>query len=387
VKNFLYIFLLLLTVLANGQTALFNNGNLRIHEEGAMGFHTNLINDSPFDNNLGLAGFYSSSNLSVLGSIVPQFYDIEIAVESGLLLELGVDNSNNTSFILGDISTPRNQEDINFNFLQNGFYNDEGNLTKVNGYAAITNKQNFTFPVGDTEFLRPLVLSSETENPFSKCAYFLENPSTPNSIAGSFNTDELALDLAFVSELEFWRLEGSVASTVSLSWNTRSNISALTDEATKVVVAGWSKAGNRWENLGANPVVGTLEEGFVTSDSFVPNDYEIITLGISKIPFEPLSMEVLSLDNYFVSVNGDGINDSFFIPELADSPNNLVQIYDRYGLKVFEKANYLDEFTGIANVGDFIFNKEDGLPVGVYFYTVYMVDLDLNYQGFLYLAR
>lgn len=386
-KNFLYIFLLLLTVLANGQTALFNNGHLRIHEEGAIGFHTNLINDSPFDNNLGLAGFYSASNLSVLGSIVPQFYDIEIAVESGLLLELGVDNSNNTNFILGDISTPRNQEDINFNFLQNGFYNGEGNLTKVNGYAAITNKQNFTFPVGDTEFLRPLVLSSETENPFSKCAYFLESPSTPSSINGSFNTTELALDLAFVSGLEFWQLEGSIPSTVSLSWNARSNIGVLTDEATKVVVAGWSKAGNRWENLGANPVIGTLEEGFVTSDSFVPNDYEIITLGISKIPFEPLSMEVLSLDNYFVSVNGDGINDSFFIPELADSPNNLVQIYDRYGLKVFEKANYLDEFTGIANVGDFIFNKEDGLPVGVYFYTVYMVDLDLNYQGFLYLAR
>jgi len=153
-------------------------------------------------------------------------------------------------------------------------------------------------------------------------------------------------------------------------------------------VAGWSKAGNRWENLGANPVMGTLEEGAVTSDSFVPDDYEIITLGISKVPFEPLSLNILtSLDNYFVSVNGDGINDSFFIPELEDSPNNLVQIYDRYGLKVFEKANYRDEFVGVANVGDFILNKDKGLPEGIYFYTIYSIDSDLNYQGFLYLAR
>jgi gliding motility-associated-like protein len=386
-KYLLYIPLLLLSFWVNAQTALFNNGNLRIHEEGAIGFHTNLINEAPFDNNLGLVGFYSPSNLAVQGDVVPQFYDIEIATELGLFLELGIDNSNNTNFILGDIQTPRNEANSNFNFLQNGFYNGEGNSSKIDGYAAITNQQNFTFPVGDAEFLRPLIVSSESENPFSRCAYFFENPSTPSTLSGSFDTAELALDLAFVSPLEFWRLEGSAPSTISLSWNVRSGIGNLTEEATKVVVAGWSKAGSRWENLGANPVAGTLEEGFVTSDSFVPDDYEIITLGISKEPFEPLSMEVLSLDNYFVSVNGDGINDSFFIPELEDSPNNLVQIYDRYGLKVFEKANYRDEFVGVANVGDFIFNKEDGLPVGVYFYTVYMADLDLNYQGFLYLAR
>lgn len=386
-KHLLYITLFLLTILGHGQTALFNNGNLRIHEEGTIGFHTNLINEAPFDNNLGLAGFYSTFNLSVQGNVVPQFFDIEIAAELGLFLELGIDNSNNTNFILGDIQTPRSEANSNFNFLQDAFYNGEGNATKIDGYAAITNKQNFTFPVGDTEFLRPLILSSETENPFSRCAYFFENPSTPSALNGSFDTAELALDLAFVSDLEFWRLEGNIPSAASLSWNVRSGIDNLTEEATKVVVAGWSKVGNRWENLGANPVAGTLEEGFVTSDSFIPDEYEVITLGISKVPFEPLSMEVLSLDNYFVSVNGDGINDAFFIPELEDSPNNLVQIYDRYGLKVFEKANYTNEFVGVANVGDFIFNKEDGLPVGVYFYTVYMADLDLNYQGFLYLAR
>ena len=380
--------MLLLSILTYGQTALYNNGNLRIHEDGAIGFHTDLINESPFDNNLGLVGFYGNLNLSVLGSVVPQFYDIEIAAESGLLLALGVDNSNNTNFILGDIITPKNDADINFNFLQNGFYTGEANIAKINGYAAITNQQNFTFPVGDSEFLRPLIVRSESENPFSKCAYFFENPNAPSALNGSFNTTTLDLDLASVSGAEFWRLEGSVSSTISLSWNTRSAISNLTDEATKVVVAGWSKAGNRWENLGANPVMGTLEEGAVTSDSFVPDDYEIITLGISKVPFEPLSLNILtSLDNYFVSVNGDGINDSFFIPELEDSPNNLVQIYDRYGLKVFEKANYRDEFVGVANVGDFILNKDKGLPEGIYFYTIYSIDSDLNYQGFLYLAR
>ena len=274
-----------------------------------------------------------------------------------------------------------------YNFLENAFYVGDGDLTKIDGYAGITNQRNFIFPVGDGQQLRPLVLDSESTNLSAKCAYFFENTGNPASLSGSFNTNELDLDLEFVSALEFWRLEGNVASTVSLSWNTRSDISALTDDPRKVVVAGWSKIGNRWINLGNTTVLGSLDEGFVTSEPFIPDNYEIITLGISKIPYEPLEMEVLSLDNYFVSPNGDGINDTFFIPELLESPNNEVRIYDRYGLKVFQMDNYTDEFAGVSNVDNFVIQREEGLPVGVYFYTIYMVDLDLNYQGFLYLAR
>lgn len=385
-KNLLYISLLFFTALVSGQTALYNNGNIRIHDGGNLGFHTDLINESPFDDNRGLAGFYGTA-IIVSGSVVPLFFDVETATNNGLFMELGIDNANNTNFISGNILTPRIQPNIYYNFLENAFYVGEGNISKIDGYAGITNQQNFIFPVGDETQLRPLILDSESTNLTAKCAYFFENTNNPVSLNGSFNTDELDRDLEFVSDLEFWRLEGSIPSTVSLSWNARSDISALTDDATKVVVAGWSKIGNRWINLGAVPVGGTLEEGFVTSETFIPDEYEIITLGVSKIPFEPLSMEVLSLDNYFVSANGDGINDTFFIPELSRSPNNEVRIYDRYGLKVFEMMNYTDEFGGISNQDNFVISREDGLPVGVYFYTIYMVDLDLNYQGFLYLAR
>jgi gliding motility-associated-like protein len=372
----------------SAQTALYNGGNLRIHENGNLGFHTHLINNSPFDTNLGLAGFYSTESLLVSGTIVPLFYDVEIMAENGLNLSLGIDNANNTTFILGDIVTPKNQEAVYYNFSDtDGFYIGEGDLTKVNGYAAISNQQNFVFPIGDETYLRSLSLSSESTNLFAKCAYFFEDANTPISIAGRFNTNQLDWDLEFVSELEFWRLEGSVPSTISLNWNARSAIGSLTDDATKVVIVGWSKISDQWLNLGGNPVIGGLDQGFVTSDSFVPDEYEIITLGVSKIPFEPLSKEVLSLENYFVSVNGDGVNDSFFIPELLDYEGNFVQIYNRYGIKVFEMQNYTDEFNGFSNLNNVPFKQEKGLPIGVYFYTIYIAEADLSYQGFLYLAR
>lgn len=384
----LYILFTLLTGSTAAQTALYNSGNLRIHENANLGFHTNLINEAPFDTNLGLAGFYSSNTLSVTGTMVPLFYDVEIMVENGLNLGLGIDNANNTSFILGDIVTPKNQDGIYYNFLDtDGFYIGEGDFTKVNGYAAISNQQNFVFPIGDETYLRPLSIRSESTNFFAKCAYFFEDPNAPSSLNETYDTNELGRELELVNAVEFWKLEGDVSSTATLNWNARSNMGILTDDATMIVLAGWSKTNNRWENLGASSVVGDLVEGFLTSLAFVPNDYEIIGLGVSKAPFEPLTKEVLSLENYFVSPNGDGVNDFLFIPELAESPNNVLHIYDRYGLKVFEKTNYRDEFAGISNVDNLVIRKEEGLPAGVYFYTLFMEDLNRSYQGFLYLAN
>jgi gliding motility-associated-like protein len=382
-----YILFMLLAVTLTAQTALYNSGNLRIHEDGNLGFHTNLINEAPFDTNLGLAGFYSTDPLVVSGTLVPLFYDIELMVENSLYLALGMDVANGTNFILGNLKAPRNQDDIFFTFLDNpSFYIGEDDGNKIDGYAAITNKQNFIFPIGDDTYLRPLSLSSESLNLFAKSAYFFEDPNAPVSLGGSFDTDNIARDVELVSTSEFWHLESTVMSTVNVSWNARSNMGVLTDDSTTIILVGWSKLGSRWENLGATSVLGNLEEGFITSGPFLPSDYEIITLGSYKIPYEHLERKVLTLDNYFISPNGDGINDTFTIPELVNSPNNVVVIYDRYGLKIFEKSNYTNDFSGTANTGGFIIDRNQGLPFGIYYYTIFMIDLNLNYQGFLYLT-
>ncbi|MDP5229276.1 MAG: gliding motility-associated C-terminal domain-containing protein, partial [Cellulophaga sp.] len=95
----------------------------------------------------------------------------------------------------------------------------------------------------------------------------------------------------------------------------------------------------------------------------------------------------LDIPNFYLSPNGDGVNDFLVIEELELSPNNDLQIFDRNGLLVFQKQNYLNEFNGIANVDGIIVNKNIGLPAGVYFYVVKLLDLDFEFQGFLYLAR
>ncbi len=381
-KEKLVILLLTIGLGLNAQTALQNTGNLRIHENGQMGFHTDLVNDGLFDENLGLVGFYGDSLITISGALFPSFFDAEFVTLNGVALNNTVNISNNANFISGDVTTPRVDPGTTLNFLDNAFSTGESDIGKVEGYASIAGQQGFTFPVGDAEQLRPLILNSTSINTISNCAYFFEDPNTPSTFATSFSTSARPVNVSDISTAEFWRLEGSESSTVQLSWNERSDIGNLTDDVSEIVLVGWSKALNQWENLGGPASVGELSQGFAVSDAFIPNNYAVLTFGAFAEP-----RDYLDLEDYLVTPNGDGINEFLNIPELAQSPNNHMKIYDRNGSKVFDKVDYTNEFNGFSNVDNIVINRNKGLPSGVYFYIVSMDDIDLTFQGYLYLAN
>ncbi|NAS14118.1 gliding motility-associated C-terminal domain-containing protein [Poritiphilus flavus] len=366
----------------NAQTALYNTGNLRIHSQGQIGFHTNLINDGTIEDNAGLAGFYGSAPLQVSGAFMTTFFDAEILNDAGVDLSTSMNIANNASFVIGDFRTPRIMDAISLNFLQNAFVIGESNASKVDGYATVSNQEMFSFPVGDGTELRSLILNSDGVNTLARCAYFREDPNSPSAFP-VFSTELKPRDIEAVSTSEFWRLEGSLPSTVSLRWNLRSNLVQIGQgDVNRVTLMGWGKAANRWLNIGVSSAVGDLTDGGLISLSFVPDDYEVITFGIRAEP-----EEFLTLDNYIVTPNNDGINDVLEIEELEESPNNRIQIFDRNGLKVFEMTNYRNEFNGVSNVDNMVINREAGLPEGIYFYVIVLKDLNLEYQGFLYLDR
>ncbi len=65
-----------------------------------------------------------------------------------------------------------------------------------------------------------------------------------------------------------------------------------------------------------------------------------------------------------ISPNGDGKNDVWLIPGIEQYPNNVVQIFNRWGNLVYEQKGYTnnDPWTGQWN------GKE--LPDGTYFYLI-----------------
>ena len=379
-KKFFILFVLN-GVVVTAQTGLYNAGNIRIHNEGNLGFHTNLINESSFDQNEGLAGFYGSNAVSVTGAFMPVFYDLEIANQDGVDLITGLSTTNNTNFIIGDFRSSRAMPSIGLNFIGDAFYVGESDLSKVDGYVIVQDVSGFIFPVGDAEHVRPLTMNSTGINTLARCAYFFEDVNAPSFFPG-YTTALRTRDLATISNLEFWHLEGIVPSQVTLTWNPRSGIGSFTVDPNTITVAGWNKAEGRWLNLGNAAISGDLDSGFVTSLQFVPDEYAVLTLGSLAEP-----VELITLDNFILTPNGDGINDFLEIPQLLEFPENSLQIFDRRGLKVFEMQNYTNEFTGISNMDNGVLDRDLGLPEGVYFYLVTLNELGFNYQGYLYIQR
>lgn len=90
--------------------------------------------------------------------------------------------------------------------------------------------------------------------------------------------------------------------------------------------------------------------------------------------------------------NGDGKNDVFYLEGIECYPNNKVEIFNRYGAKVFETSSYDNVTHVFKGVSDSSLNVSSGmLPQGTYFYVISydnIVDNLKNVQktGYLYIA-
>ncbi|KFE97365.1 gliding motility-associated C-terminal domain-containing protein, partial [Flavobacterium hydatis] len=99
------------------------------------------------------------------------------------------------------------------------------------------------------------------------------------------------------------------------------------------------------------------------------------------------------------SPNGDNMNARFVIDNIDDTtcyPDNTVEIYNRWGVLVFETRNYnntTNAFDGFSR-GRTTVSEPSGLPTGTYFYILNYTSIDGNgaiqtnkKDGFLYLTK
>ncbi|WP_281297600.1 Ig-like domain-containing protein [Flavobacterium limnophilum] len=93
-----------------------------------------------------------------------------------------------------------------------------------------------------------------------------------------------------------------------------------------------------------------------------------------------------------VSPNGDGDNDVFYIRGLECYPKNSVEIYNRWGVLVFERSGYNNSdraFKGISE-GRVTVNQSEELPEGTYYYILrYQDSASTGHEkaGYLYINR
>ncbi|WP_428230135.1 Ig-like domain-containing protein [Flavobacterium sp.] len=105
----------------------------------------------------------------------------------------------------------------------------------------------------------------------------------------------------------------------------------------------------------------------------------------------PLNGCVIKVFNAF-SPNGDEKNKRFYIQGLECYPDNTVEIYNRWGVLVYNIDNYNNEdraFVGYSE-GRTTIKQSEGLPVGTYFYIVKYKDSGSNsheLSGYLYINK
>ncbi|OXA82042.1 hypothetical protein B0A65_01390 [Flavobacterium frigidimaris] len=147
-----------------------------------------------------------------------------------------------------------------------------------------------------------------------------------------------------------------------------------------------------------------IDAGFIINQALAegttPSGAKIIALSDNDnfIDENPTVIEIVAQDCVIkvfnaVSLNEDGINDEFRIQGLECYPNNSVEIYNRWGVRVFETSGYGangNVFKGYSD-GRSTIGRGKRLPDGTYFYILKYLDETLHEMhdksGYLYITK
>jgi len=109
------------------------------------------------------------------------------------------------------------------------------------------------------------------------------------------------------------------------------------------------------------------------------NDSASVTINVTQD-------RCLTVFNEF-SPNNDGANEFFFIECIEQYPNNKLEVFNRWGTKVFEMEGYDNSWDG-TSMGRATINASEKLPVGTYYYTLDPRDGGTDPKsGWLYISR
>ncbi len=223
------------------------------------------------------------------------------------------------------------------NFSGNGLSStvaDDANY--VDGYVRKYGTGQFIFPTGDNGKAGQFAASADATDG----AYFFADPNTAittNLFTGSnypalpagapFVTSAKGPGVAKVSTVEYWDINGTTATPITLTWHASSDILTLgAGMLSRLSIVGWD--GVQWVKIpstfDATSVLGgasTSTTGSITTTaSIVPNTYTAYTFGASAPDLTP----IIALPNNNFLTNGVTKNFTAAIYELlsvATGPN------------------------------------------------------------------
>ncbi len=90
-------------------------------------------------------------------------------------------------------------------------------------------------------------------------------------------------------------------------------------------------------------------------------------------------LEYTGMISNLFTPNGDGINDTWYLQDIANYPDNEVTVYNIYGNVVFQKQGYTNDWKGTYNGSE--------LPDGTYYYVLKFESSDKVLKGSIDILR
>ncbi len=140
------------------------------------------------------------------------------------------------------------------------------------------------------------------------------------------------------------------------------DITIMQGKATKLVASGgatysWSPAAGLSDPTSATPIA--KPEVTTTYTVTVTTPEGCTAVGSVTVTVVPAIIPMNAM-----TPNGDGINDVFHVENLDQYPDCRVEIYTRWGEKIYESIGYTEPWNGIRN--------GKPLPLGAYYYIIYV---------------
>ncbi|MDR0228492.1 MAG: gliding motility-associated C-terminal domain-containing protein [Flavobacteriaceae bacterium] len=316
-------------------------GKQIISGDGLSSFH-----DVELDNATPITAFDLKNNIDVYGTV--DFRDGIIQVDSTLNPRTKLSN--------GMLSFQKGAKAINVKDASHA----EGEVEKIGN-------EEFTFPKGDKGFYRLAKISAPKE--------------VTDAFVGKYMLDDKRffdvrkVTSGVINQLdrrEYWLVDrgNNIKSevVVTLSWDARTTPPELLANPEKDLhIVRYDEKLQMWVDEGG---VVDMDTKTISTPAVV-NGYGFFTLATVKTDWL-LDGDVVIYN--LVTPDGDGRNDYFLIDNINKYPNNHVEIFNRWGVKVYETSNYDNKdlknvFRGYSE-GRVTMNKNEKLPTGTYFYIV-----------------
>jgi gliding motility-associated-like protein len=361
----------------------FDNDDMGEYENnGEVIFHGNFNNNGITTFNLakgkGYTRFEGSIQQNITGGIPADFYDVLF------------NNSSNTATepafrLFGDISIGGNADFLDgivkddvfggiIVFENNATHSNVGNESHVDGYVVKNGSPEFIYPIGDQDsignkarYYRYAAISATGENASSfNGKYYYQNSNDKFPHVKKTGVIEI------IDNKEYWKIEktaGQANVMLTLTWDTATTpLEIAAQPYGEIHIVRWDNINNIWVDEGGVANALTSTTGTVTTSVDV-RGYGIFTLARIKDNLI-LPGDIVIYNG--VTPDGDGDNDYFIIDHIKDFPKNTVEIYNRWGVKVFETRGYDTDgnvFRGFSD-GRATVTGTKILPTGTYFYII-----------------